>query len=44
MVDIPTEYQVRLRHVQGDLGPFTLPGHTTMLELGELACSEWPEG
>jgi len=39
-----TEYQVRLRATQGDLGPFTLPGHTTMLELGELAYSEWPEG
>ena len=44
MTDIPIEYQVRLRHVQGDLGPFTLPAQTTMADLGELACSQWPEG
>jgi hypothetical protein len=44
MADNTLKYQVRLRHVNGDLGPFTLPGQTTMLELGELACSQWPEG
>lgn len=44
MSDTSTEYQVRLRHVHGDLGPFTLPASTTMVELGELACSQWPEG
>ena len=38
------EYQVRLRHVQGDLGPFTLPAETTVAELSELAYVEWPEG
>jgi hypothetical protein len=44
MADIPTVYQVRLRHVVGDIGPFTLPGQTTMLDLGDLAYSQWPEG
>ena len=44
MTDIPVEYQVRLRHVVGDIGPLTLPGQTTMLELADLAYSQWPEG
>jgi hypothetical protein len=38
------DYDVRFRHVAGDIGPFKLPPHTTVEEMKEKLLEAWPLG
>ena len=44
MPTMSTEYRVRLRHVCGDLGPYSVRGGTEMKDLADKAFADWPSG
>ena len=38
------DIELKFRHVSGDIGPFKVPGSSSIVQVKELVFAQWPKG